>query len=89
MLTNPNTLGLFELAEWYEHVFLMGFVGLFFINSNPWSYLVAVIAVLATYFLEILIDNTSARVKWPVMLKLSWGVTLLIAGVNLIILMIV
>jgi ech hydrogenase subunit B len=45
--------------------------------------------VLLTYFLEILIDNTSARVKWPVMLKGAWGVTLLVAGVNLIILMII
>jgi ech hydrogenase subunit B len=62
---------------------------LFFINNNPWSYLVAVVAVLLTYFLEILIDNTSARVKWPVMLKGAWGVTLLVAGVNLIILMII
>ena len=84
-----KTLAFYEIAEWYEHVFLMGFVGLFFINNNPWSYLVAVIAVLLTYFLEILIDNTSARVKWPVMLKGAWGVTLLVAGVNLIILMIV
>ena len=84
-----KTLAFYEIAEWYEHVFLMGFVGLFFINSNPWSYLVAVVAVLATYFLEILIDNTSARVKWPVMLKLAWGVTILVAGVNLIILMII
>ena len=84
-----KTLAFYEIAEWYEHVFLMGFVGLFFINNNPWSYLVAVIAVLLTYFLEILIDNTSARVKWPVMLKGAWGVTLLVAGVNLIILMII
>ncbi len=84
-----KTLAFYEIAEWYEQVFLMGFVGLFFVNSNPWSYLVAVVAVLLTYFLEILIDNTSARVKWQVMLKLAWGVTLLVAGVNLIILMIV
>jgi len=84
-----KTLGIYEIAEWYEEVFLLGFVGLFFVCSNPWSYLVAVIAVLLVFFLEVLIDNTSARVKWPVMFKLSWGVTLLVAGVNLIILMIV
>ena len=83
-----KTLGIYEIAEWYEEVFLLGFVGLFFVCSNPWSYLVAVIAVLLVFFLEVLIDNTSARVKWPVMFKLSWGVTLLVAGVNLIILMI-
>ena len=83
-----DNLALFQLSEWYETVFLMGVVGLFFINENPWSYLVAILAILAVYFLEILIDNTSARVKWDTMLKLAWGVTLCAAGTNLIILMI-
>ena len=84
-----KTLGIFQLAEWYEVVFLMGVVGLFFINRNPWSYLVAALAILVVYFLEILIDNTSARVKWHTMFKLAWGVTILAAGVNLIILMVI
>ena len=84
-----QTLALYEITEWYEHVFLMGFVGLFFIWDNPLSYLLAVVAILATYFLEILIDNTSARVKWHTMFKLAWGVTILAAGVNLIILMVI
>lgn len=83
-----KTLGIFQLAEWYEVVFLMGVVGLFFINRNPWSYLVAALAILVVYFLEILIDNTSARVKWHTMFKISWFITLLAAGTNLIILMI-
>jgi ech hydrogenase subunit B len=83
-----KTLGIFQLAEWYEVVFLMGVVALFFINKNPWSYLVALVAVLVVYFLEILIDNTSARVKWHTMFKISWFITLLAAGINLIILMI-
>ena len=83
-----KTLGVFQLAEWYETIFLMGTVALFFINKNPWSYLVAFIAVLIVYFLEILIDNTSARVKWHTMFKISWFITLLAAGINLIILMI-
>lgn len=83
-----KNLGFFELSEWYETVFLMGVVALFFINKNPWSYLAAAIAVLLVYFLEILIDNTSARVKWTVMFKLTWFITLLAAGTNLIILMI-
>ena len=83
-----DNLALFQLSEWYETVFLMGVVGLFFINENPWSYLEAILVILAVYFLEILIDNTSARVKWDTMLKLAWGVTLFAAGTNLIILMI-
>lgn len=82
-----QTLALYEIAEWYEHVFLMGFVGLFFIWNNPWSYLLAVLMIFVTYFFEILVDNTSARVKWHTMFRLAWGVTILAAGVNLIILM--
>lgn len=75
-----------ELAEWYENVFLLGIVGLFFINSNPWSYLVALIAIAVVFFLEILIDNVSARVKWTLMLKMTWGITLVTGGINLLIL---
>ena len=74
------------VAEWYENVFLLGVVALFFINSNPLSYLVALVAVAVVFFLEILIDNTSARVKWQLMLKLAWGVTLITGGLNLLIL---
>ena len=81
-----DNLALFQISEWYETVFLMGVVALFFINENPWSYLGAAVAVLAVYFLEILIDNTSARVKWHTMFRLAWGVTLFAAGTNLIIL---
>lgn len=81
-----ENLALFQISEWYESVFLMGVVALFFINENPGSYVVALIAVLAVYFLEILIDNTSARVKWHFMFKLAWTVTLFAAGTNLIIL---
>ncbi len=74
------------LTEWYENVFLLAVVGLFFINSNPISYLVAIIAVFIVYFFEILIDNTSARVKWQLMLKMAWGVTIVAGGLNLFIL---
>ena len=84
-----KNLALFSITEWYENVFLMGVVALFIVNKNPWSYLAAVLVVLAIYFLEILIDNTSARMKYELMLKMTWIVTLLTAGVNLLILMLI
>lgn len=74
------------VTEWYENIFLLGVVALFFINSNPLSYIGAIVAVLAAFFFEILIDNTSARVKWQLMLKMAWGVTLVTGGLNLFIL---
>ena len=78
-----------ELAEWYENIFLLGMVGLFFINSNPVSIIGAIVGILVVWFLEILIDNTCARVKWQLMLKLAWSVTIICAGANLFILNVV
>jgi ech hydrogenase subunit B len=84
-----KNLAIFQITEWYENVFLMGVIGLFFVNANVYSIIVAIVAILLVYFLEILIDNSSARMKWADMLKLSWVVTLFSAGVNLIILMVI
>ena len=81
--------GMVTLAEWYENAILLGIVGLFFINNNPLSIIAAVVAILVVWFLEILIDNTSARVKWQLMLKLAWGVTIVAAGMNLLLLEII
>lgn len=74
------------LAGWYEHSMLMGIIGLFFLNGTAWSAVLAVAMVLAVYFLEVLIDNTSARVHWQTMFKLAWGVTIVAAGINLLVL---
>lgn len=84
-----KNFAIYTITEWYEEIFLLAVVALFIVNENPWSYLAAVIVVLAVWFLEILIDNTSARVKWNVMLKVTWIVTLLAAGLNFLILMLV
>lgn len=73
------TLGLIEVTHWYETVFLMGFVYLFF-AFNP---VVAVIAVILVYLLELLIDNASARVKWQLVMKSSWAIAVIVGVVNL------
>ncbi|WP_026507712.1 respiratory chain complex I subunit 1 family protein [Butyrivibrio sp. MC2013] len=84
-----KNLAFFQITEWYEIILMLGVEALFIVNKNPWSWLAAVIVILLTYFLEILIDNTSARMKWQDMLKLSWIVTLLAGGVNLMALMLI
>lgn len=77
------------LAEWYENAILYGIVAMFFLNKNPLSIIGAIVAILAVWFLEIVIDNTSARVKWQLMLKMAWGVTIVSAGMNLFLLEII
>jgi ech hydrogenase subunit B len=84
-----KNLAYFEITEWYETVLMLAVVAMYIINSHPASIIVAVAVILIVYFLEILIDNTCARVKWKDMLILSWIVTLICAGVNLILLMVI
>lgn len=82
-----RNLAIYTVTEWYENVLLMGIVALFVLNRHPLSYLAAIVLICLVYFLEIFIDNVSARVKYTTMFKLSWSVTLLAIGVNLFILM--
>ena len=77
-------LAVSEIAHWYENIFLLGIVALFVITSAWWSYLIAILLCIATYFLEILIDNTFARVKWQLLLKSAWIVAVIAGIVNLI-----
>ena len=81
-----RNLGMIEVAHWYENTFLLGVVGLFFLCNEWWSIPLAVVAVLVVYFLETFIDNISARVKWELMVKLAWGVTIVCGGLNLLVL---
>ena len=84
-----RNLAIFKMAEWYEMVFLYGVVMVFILNSSPLSILAAVLVDLAMFFCFVLIDNTNARVKWENMLGMSWTVTGLCSGVNLLILMMI
>jgi formate hydrogenlyase subunit 4 len=70
-----RTLALVEITHWYENVLFLGYAVLFFVWSSPVAILVAVVAAVAIYFLEIVIDNSFARVKWQTMLGWSWLVT--------------
>lgn len=73
-------LAIIELAHWYDLVLLLALISLFF--ANPlW---VGIIIALVCYFLEMLIDNISARVTWRFMLKLTGVVGVGAAMTNII-----
>lgn len=74
-----SSLGLIEITHWYETVLLLGFLYLFF----GWYPLLGVIAIAVLYLLEILIDNTNARVRWQFAVKSAWLVALVAGVVNL------
>jgi formate hydrogenlyase subunit 4 len=75
-------LAMVEIAHWYENLFLLGFVYLFF-ASQPW---LALAVVILTYFVEILIDNNSARLNWQLTMASSWLVAAIFGAVNLLVL---
>ena len=68
-----STLAQIEIAHWYENIFLLGLVYLFF----AWNPVIAIIAVAVTYVAEIYIDNVTARVRWQAALKSGWLAALL------------
>jgi ech hydrogenase subunit B len=77
-----STLGTVEVTHWYETVFVLGFLYLFF-AFNP---LIALASVALTYMLQVFIDNAYPRFKLGHALKGSWGITLVLGMSNLIIL---
>lgn len=82
-------MGLVEIAHWYENVFLFGVVGLFILNGQVWSIPVALCVCFLVFFLEILVDNVCARVKWKLLFQSAWIVTACTGVINLMILSIV
>ncbi len=81
-----KTMALVEISHWYENVFLLGFIFLFFAYSPAWSIVLGIAMVLLIYLFEILIDNSFARMKWQFTLKSSWLVAASFGFVNLLVL---
>jgi formate hydrogenlyase subunit 4 len=69
-----------EVAHWYEAVVLSVLVILFF----NWSLPLGIAAALLVYFLEVLVDNCTSRVRWQLMLRSTWIATALFAGGNVL-----
>ena len=74
-----KNLALVEIAHWYEVILILGLCAMF------WSTSIFGMAVLlaATYFVEILIDNVTARMTWRWMLASVWLTGLGLSVVNL------
>lgn len=73
-------LAIIELTHWYDLVILLGLITLFF--AKPiW---VGILIALGSYFLELIIDNISARVTWKWMLKATWLVGIGAALTNIV-----
>ncbi len=80
---NGRTLAKVEVMHWCESILFLMWVGMFFVWSNPVSIVVALVVMAVVWFLEVLIDNNFARVKWQTCLGSAWLVALVAGVVNL------
>lgn len=78
-----KVLGQVEIMHWCENVLFLAWIALFFVWNSPVCIIAVVAALVLVYFLEIWIDNNFARVKWQLLLKSAWIVTLVFAGINI------
>jgi len=73
-------LALVELTHWYEYVFLLGLMFLFFKQNIA----VGIIIALFTFILEIVIDNITARLTWKWLVKVTWTIVIGLSIVNIL-----
>jgi formate hydrogenlyase subunit 4 len=77
-----RALAMIEIAHWYEGIFLLGWVYLFFASSP----LLGVAVSLLVFLLVILVDNVFARLKWQTALRSAWVVAAVLGFGNILVL---
>jgi formate hydrogenlyase subunit 4 len=77
-----RTLAMIEVAHWYETVFLLSWVFLFFASSP----VLGVVMALAVFGFVVLVDNVFARLKWQAALSSAWLVTIVLGFGNILVL---
>ncbi len=78
-LAGPQ-LALVEVAHWYETAILFGLLVPMLFN---WSLAAGAGAALGLYLLAVLVDCSTGRARWQLVLRTTWVATLVLSGANL------
>lgn len=81
-----TTLAMLEVAHWYENIFLLGFIFLFFQNGSVAGVIIGIVVAIIAFFFETFIGNSFARMKWQVAFKSAWIVAAVLGIINLFLL---
>lgn len=81
-----RALAAIEVTHWYESIIAMAFVYIFFAANSVISHVVAVIVCILVYLFEIIVDNSTVRVKWQMALTSAWVVSGVLGILNLAVL---
>ena len=74
------TLGIIELTHWYETIFILGLMFLFWKQSILMGGLIAAF----TYIFVIVLDNITARLTWQWMLRATWTIIIGLTIINIL-----
>ncbi len=69
-----------EVAHWYESALLAAFTVLLF----NWNVALGIAAFAFAYLLELIVDNSTSRAKWQLVLRSAWMATLVFCGGNVL-----
>ena len=81
-----TTLAMLVVAHWYENIFLLGFIFLFFQNGSVAGVIIGIVVAIIAFFFETFIGNSFARMKWQVAFKSAWIVAAVLGIINLFLL---
>ena len=81
-----TTLAMLEVAHWYENIFLLGLIFLFFQNGSVAGVIIGIVVAIIAFFFETFIGNSFARMKWQVAFKSAWIVAAVLGIINLFLL---
>ena len=81
-----KSLAVFEVAKWYELVFLLSFIYLVFANGTLKWGIIGAVSCIVGYFISVLYCGFGSKVNVPLNIKSAWVVTLIFGGMNLMIL---
>ena len=84
-----TTLAMLEVAHWYENIFLLGFIFLFFQNGSVAGVIIGIVVAIIAFFFETFIGNSFARMKWQVAFKSAWIVAAVLGIINLFLLYVI
>jgi formate hydrogenlyase subunit 4 len=72
-------LAMIEVTHWYELVLVLAMLGLFWASAP----VVGLVIAVAAFVFAIVVDNISARLTWPWMLRTSWSFGVGLATLNI------
>ena len=75
-------LAILEVGHWIDTILILCFCSLFWATS--WQGMI--VLLVATYFVEVLVDNITARLNWKWMLKMTLIPSVILAMINLLLL---